>query len=128
MRFAGTWKQYSAKAMSQLMRMTLNSGAWRYFRCPYHAKVMKMLERVRSRIVVMRICCLILGAVCTLSVSGATGVSPVQRQSGGRAGAPGSPRSRAADFRDRLANGSQHSIHLLGRPDGDPNTSVAAGI
>src|SRR5712671_6599679 len=65
MRFAGTWKQYSAKAMSQLITMTLNNGAWRYFRWPYQAKVMKMLERVRSRIVVMRICCLILGFDCT---------------------------------------------------------------
>src|SRR5450755_762198 len=61
MRLAGTWKQYSAKAMIQLMRITLNSGTSRYFRWPYQAKVMKMLEMVRSRIVIMRICCLILG-------------------------------------------------------------------
>src|ERR1700675_2794009 len=87
MRFAGTWKQYSAKAMSQLMTMTLNSGAWRYFRWPYQAKVMKMLERVRSRIVVMRICCLIVGVDCTLRVGGATGATPVQSY-GGRGGAP----------------------------------------
>jgi hypothetical protein len=63
--------------MSQLMTITLNSGAWRYFRWPYQAKVMKMLERVRSRIMVMRICCLIVGFDCTLSVGGATGASPV---------------------------------------------------
>src|ERR1700675_2923035 len=127
MRLAGTWKQYSAKAMSHEMTMTLNSGAWRYFRWPYQAKVMKMLERVRSRIVVMRICCLILGFDCTLRVGGATGASPV-RSYGGRAGAPGFPRSRAADFRDRLANRLQNSVHLLGRPNGDPNTSIAAWI
>ena len=65
MRLAGTWKQYSAKAMNQLMTMTLNSGAWRYFKWPYQAKVIKMLERVRSRIVVIGICCPILGFVCT---------------------------------------------------------------
>jgi hypothetical protein len=33
---------------------TVNSmGAWRYFRCPYHAKVIKMFESISSRIVVM---------------------------------------------------------------------------
>src|SRR5258708_28779497 len=131
MRFAGTWKQYSAKAIIQLITMTLNSGAWRYFRWPYQANVMKMLERVRSRIVVMRICCLIRGFVCTPPSSGATGVSPVHiggGSIGGRAGTSGSPPSRASDFRDRLANGLQHSIHLLGRPNRDANTSVAAGV
>src|ERR1700675_1230547 len=127
MRFAGTWKQYSAKAMSQLMTMTLNSGAWRYFRWPYQAKVMKMLERVRSRIVVMRICCLIRGFDCTLRGGGATGASPVHIvwRPGG---APGSPRSSASGLCDRLANRRQHFIHLARRPDGDPNTSIAAGI
>src|SRR6266478_8197188 len=117
--------------MSQLMTMTLNSGACRYFRWPYQAKVMKMLERVRSRIVVMRICCLIPGFDCTLRAGGATGVSPVHimcRQYGGRAGTPGPPSSRALDPRDRLANCLQHSFHLLGRPDGDPHTSIAAGV
>src|ERR1700685_4735790 len=54
MRFAGTWKQYSAKAMTQLIRITLKSGAWRYFKWPYQAKVMKMLEIVRRMMVVMR--------------------------------------------------------------------------
>ena len=39
--------------MSQLITMTLNSGTWRYFRWPYHAKVMKMLETVSSSIVVI---------------------------------------------------------------------------
>src|SRR5580704_4843722 len=54
MRLAGTWKQYSKKAIIQLMTITLNSGADLYFRWPYQANVMKMLEQVRSRIVLMR--------------------------------------------------------------------------
>src|ERR1700693_5324262 len=110
MRLAGTWKQYSAKAMSQLMTMTLNSGAWRYFRWPYQAKVMKMLERVRSRIVVMRICCLIVGVDCTLRVGGATGASPVQSY-GGRAGARRSPPPRAPWLACRLPQFAEHPSH-----------------
>src|SRR5258708_18540407 len=111
--------------------MTLNSGAWRYFRWPYQANVMKMLERVRSRIVVMRICCLIRGFVCTPPSSGATGVSPVHiggGSIGGRAGTPRSPRLRAAYFRDCLADGGQHSIHLARRADGDSHASFAASV
>src|SRR5262249_48440379 len=50
---AGTWKQYSAKAISQLTRMTRGSGALRYLRWPYQAMVMKMLEMVSSTTVVM---------------------------------------------------------------------------
>src|SRR5580658_2196871 len=65
MRLAGTWKQYSAKAISQLTTITLNKGAWRYLRWPYQAKVMKILERVSNRIVVIRICCLISFFRCT---------------------------------------------------------------
>src|ERR1700679_303375 len=57
MRLAGTWKQYSKKAIIQLMTMTLKRGADLYLRWPYQANVMKMLEQVRSRIVLMRICC-----------------------------------------------------------------------
>ena len=71
MRLAGTWKQYSAKAMSQLITMTLKSGADRYLRCPYQANVIKMLDRVRSRIVIMdtmlphwRFCCLPCRILC----------------------------------------------------------------
>src|SRR5258708_30589513 len=109
MRFAGTWKQYSAKAMSQLITMTLNSGAWRYFRWPYQAKVMKMLERVRSRIVVMRICCLIPAFDCTLRFGGATGASAadgrdfVPRHRNRRRQIPANPNfplHRAAENRD----------------------------
>src|SRR6266436_375157 len=51
MRFAGTWKQYSKKAMPQLARMTFHKASLRYLRWPYQAKVMKMFERVSSRIV-----------------------------------------------------------------------------
>jgi len=40
-------------AMPQLIRMTLKSGACRYFRCPYQAKVMKILEMVSRTIVVI---------------------------------------------------------------------------
>src|ERR1700680_3759733 len=53
MRFAGTWKQYSKKAISQLTTITLYSGTSRYFKCPYQAKVMKMLEMVSSAIAFM---------------------------------------------------------------------------
>jgi hypothetical protein len=52
MRFAGTWKQYSKKAMPQLTRITFQRAEVRYFRWPYQAKVMKMLEIV-SRIMVL---------------------------------------------------------------------------
>src|ERR1700757_296857 len=51
MRFAGTWKQYSKNAMPQLATMTFHKASLRYFRWPYHAKVMKILEMVRSRTV-----------------------------------------------------------------------------
>src|ERR1700730_8923863 len=61
MRFAGTWKQYSKKAIPQLARITFQSASLRYFRWPYHAKVMKMLEIVSNRIVRIR-----KGAPCTV--------------------------------------------------------------
>src|SRR5215472_4839450 len=51
MRFAGTWKQYSKKAMPQLTRITFHSASLRNFRCPYHAIVMKTLEIVSNSIV-----------------------------------------------------------------------------
>src|SRR6267143_2432993 len=51
MRFAGTWKQYSKKAIPQLARITFQSASLRNFRWPYHAKVMKMLEMVSNRTV-----------------------------------------------------------------------------
>src|SRR6266849_1763205 len=41
MRFAGTWKQYSKKAMPQLTAMTFHSASLRYLRWPYQAKVLK---------------------------------------------------------------------------------------
>ena len=39
--------------MPQLMTMTLNRGACRYFKWPYQAKVIKMFEMVSRTIVVM---------------------------------------------------------------------------
>src|SRR6266403_1564758 len=51
MRFAGTWKQYSKKAIPQLARMTFQSASLRNFKWPYHAKVMKMLDTMSNRIV-----------------------------------------------------------------------------
>src|SRR6267154_3936430 len=51
MRFAGTWKQYSKKAIPQATMITFQSASLRNFRWPYQAKVMKMFEIVSSRIV-----------------------------------------------------------------------------
>jgi len=50
-RFAGTWKQYSTKAMSQLTVIAIHNGELLYLRWPYHAIVMKMLETVSNIIV-----------------------------------------------------------------------------
>jgi len=47
---AGTAKQYSKKAIPQLTRITVISGADLYFRCPYHANVMNTFDAVRRRI------------------------------------------------------------------------------
>src|SRR6266481_3950480 len=51
MRLAGTWKQYSKKAMPQLMTITFHNATLRNFKWPYHANVMKIFEMVRRRIV-----------------------------------------------------------------------------
>src|SRR2546430_9250474 len=48
-RFAGTWKQYSKKAMPQLTTITFHSASLRNRKCPYHATVMKIFEIVSSR-------------------------------------------------------------------------------
>jgi hypothetical protein len=37
--------------MPQLTRITFHRGTSRNFRCPYHAKVIKMFEPISSRIV-----------------------------------------------------------------------------
>src|ERR1700730_3044554 len=50
MRFAGTWKQYSKKAIPQLTKITFHKASLRYFKCPYQANVMKILETVSSSI------------------------------------------------------------------------------
>src|SRR5437764_1346541 len=48
---AGTWKQYSKKAIPQLTKITFQRAELRYLRWPYQAKVMKRLEIVNSRMV-----------------------------------------------------------------------------
>src|SRR5262249_22117327 len=48
MRFAGTCRRYSKRAMPHETRAAIHHGfALRCFRCPYHAKVMNRLEAVR---------------------------------------------------------------------------------
>src|SRR6185369_1344257 len=42
---------YSKKAIPQLTRIVAMSGAFLYLRCPYQATVMKVLEIIRSTIV-----------------------------------------------------------------------------
>lgn len=51
MRLAGSWRQYSKNAMPQLAMMTFQRASLRYFRWPYHAKVMKIFSVVRSKMV-----------------------------------------------------------------------------
>src|SRR6266704_7157552 len=70
MRIAGTWKQYSKKAMPQLTTTTFHSASPRNRKCPYQATVMKMFEIVSSRIVLIP-----LGypSLCALSASQALG-------------------------------------------------------
>jgi hypothetical protein len=50
-RFAGTIRQYSKKAIPQLTRITVISAVSLNFRCPYQAKVMKMFEARRRPMV-----------------------------------------------------------------------------
>src|SRR3954465_946692 len=45
-RLAGTCSTYSKNAIPQLVRMTNRIGFSLYFKCPYHAKVMKMFEQM----------------------------------------------------------------------------------
>jgi hypothetical protein len=47
-RLAGTISIYSNKAMPQLMRIAFHNGKAVFFKLPYQAKVIKMLEAVRS--------------------------------------------------------------------------------
>src|ERR1700730_12862272 len=51
MRFAGTWKQYSKKAIPHLTKITFHKASLRYFKCPYQANVIKILETVNSSMV-----------------------------------------------------------------------------
>src|SRR5262249_3002494 len=48
-RLAGTWKMYSASAISQLTRMASTSGWFLCLRWPYQAIVMNVFEIVSSR-------------------------------------------------------------------------------
>src|SRR3569623_807287 len=52
MRFAGTWSRYSKNAMPELaIAATYQGDAAKFFRWPYHAKVMKKFDATRSRTV-----------------------------------------------------------------------------
>src|SRR5262252_8470655 len=53
MRLAGTWKQYSTEAISQLTTIAFHSGDSRNFRCPYQANVINTFEIVRRIMVRM---------------------------------------------------------------------------
>src|ERR1041384_2864983 len=55
MRFAGTWKQYSTKAIPQLARITIHRGESLYLRCPYQAIVMNILDTVNRKIVCIKL-------------------------------------------------------------------------
>ena len=44
--FAGTRKQYSKNAIPQLIKITIHKTVDLCFKCPYHAKVMKIFEIV----------------------------------------------------------------------------------
>ena len=55
--FAGTWNEYSARAITHEKRITPKSGqllinpiCWS-FKCPYQAKVINILERIKSDMV-----------------------------------------------------------------------------
>jgi hypothetical protein len=50
---AGTWKQYSKKAISQLIKMASHNGEFLYFKWPYQAMVIKIFEIVNKMMVVM---------------------------------------------------------------------------
>ena len=48
-RFAGTWKTYSSKAMPQLTNTAIHHGwADKFLRCAYQANVMKTLDSIKS--------------------------------------------------------------------------------
>src|SRR3569832_679546 len=51
-RLAGTCNRYSNKALPQLtLAATYQGAVARFFRCPYHAMVMKTLDAISSRMV-----------------------------------------------------------------------------
>src|SRR6476620_9789306 len=84
MRLAGTWKQYSKKAMPQLIIVTFHNGTFWYLRCPYHAKVIKILEISSRRMVIMSVFCPGSGAWRAFpDCRGSRNCSPKQNRSGG---------------------------------------------
>ena len=48
---AGTWKQYSKKAIPQLIIITFQSGESLNFKWPYQAKVINVFEMIRRNMV-----------------------------------------------------------------------------
>ena len=61
-RFAGTCNKYSNSAMPQLISAATHHGLLaRFFRWPYHATVMKTLERTRSPVVCIQTGTLVIG-------------------------------------------------------------------
>jgi hypothetical protein len=48
--FAGTWRAYSGRAISQLTRMRTQNALSGCFRCPYQATVMNVFDAIKSRI------------------------------------------------------------------------------
>jgi hypothetical protein len=54
MRLAGTCRQYSKKAMPQLIKITFHKATLVNFRWPYQAKVIKMLEPSNNRTVLIQ--------------------------------------------------------------------------
>src|SRR3954466_14990595 len=57
MRLAGTMIRYSKSAMPQLAAAATYQGlAWKFFRCPYQAKVMKRFEAASMPAVTARVC------------------------------------------------------------------------
>src|SRR5437868_13899452 len=53
MRLAGTCRQYSKNAISQLTAITFHSATPLYFRWPYQAKVMNTFDRISRTMVAM---------------------------------------------------------------------------
>jgi hypothetical protein len=66
-RFAGTWKIYSKRAINQAIRITFQSTTCLYFRCPYQANVINILEIIRRMIVRINKKTLLIAKACKCS-------------------------------------------------------------